>query len=174
MELLFEEKQKITQKWLIATVLLSSTVIILVFGYGFYRQIGLGLPFGNNPSSDSGLILISLLMLAIAIGIPWLLLGSYLEIKVYQDGIYFRYVPFIRKYRRINIHSIQSYAVRQYKPIKEFGGWGIRFGFKEKSVMYNISGNLAIELVLIDGKKIFLGTHKPEELKAALTNAIGK
>ena len=174
MELFFEEKQKIRQKWLIGIVLFSSAVIIIVFGYGIYNQIFLGKPFGNNPSSDSGLIAISFLMLFVAVGIPMLLLGSYLEIKVFQDGIYFRYIPFIRKFRRINFAAIQSFVIRKYKPIREFGGWGIRFGFKEKSIMYNVSGNMGIELVLKDGKKIILGTQRPEELQAALTKASAK
>jgi hypothetical protein len=61
--------------------------------------------------------------------------------------------------------------VRKYKPLAEFGGWGLRFGVSGKA--YNISGNKGLQLELTNNKKLLIGTQKPEELSEAL-NKIGK
>ncbi len=174
MELIFEEKQKIRQKWLIGIVFFSSFVMIAVFGYGIYQQIILGIPFGNKPASDTFLLLVGGLILLVSVGIPVLLLKAVLETKIYDDGIYFRYVPFIMKYRKINMLSVQSYEIKKYRPIRDFGGWGIRFSFKGKNIVYNVSGDMGLELVLQTGKIIILGTQKPDEIGNALRKALGR
>jgi len=58
--------------------------------------------------------------------------------------------------------------VRKYSPIGEYGGWGYRVAGKRSGVAYNISGNMGIQIELKNGKKILLGTRKPEEAKEAL------
>jgi len=58
-----------------------------------------------------------------------------------------------------------------YYPISEFGGWGLRGGFffnkgKEKAV--NVSGDIGIQLIFKNGKKLLIGTQKKEEAKRVL------
>jgi hypothetical protein len=37
---------------------------------------------------------------------------------------------------------------------------------------YNTSGNMGLQLIMKNGKKILIGTHKPDELDAFLKKAI--
>jgi hypothetical protein len=64
---------------------------------------------------------------------------------------------------------VASIEVRKYSPIKEYGGWGFRYGFKNGKA-YNISGNMGLQLILKNGDRILIGTQKPEELETYLKN----
>ncbi|MBK8703741.1 MAG: hypothetical protein IPN33_08970 [Saprospiraceae bacterium] len=60
--------------------------------------------------------------------------------------------------------------VRQYKPIAEFGGWGLRYSMSGKGRALNVSGNMGLQLEFKDGKKLLIGTQKPKEIELVLTN----
>ena len=55
-------------------------------------------------------------------------------------------------------------------PIAEFGGWGIRYGFGAGWV-WNVSGNMGVQLELDNGRKVLIGSQRPAELKDALDRA---
>ncbi len=59
-----------------------------------------------------------------------------------------------------------------YRPILEYGGWGIRYGLRGRA--YNVSGNRGLRVELTNGKHILFGSAKPEELKLALDNMMGR
>jgi len=52
--------------------------------------------------------------------------------------------------------------VRKYKPLLEYGGYGIR-GFGNNRAL-NISGNTGLQLVFKDGRKLLIGTKKGHEM----------
>jgi len=151
----FTETQRFRQLWVWALLL----VLGLLFGWAIIQQIILGIPWGNNPASDTGLILFSL----IPFGIVALFLMAKLETRIDRRGVSYRFFPVHRKWREIEWEMISRAYVRQYKPISEFGGYGIRFGIKGIRA-YNVSGNRGLQLELKDGKKLLIGTRKPEEL----------
>ena len=55
--------------------------------------------------------------------------------------------------------------MRQYSPIGEFGGWGIKYGFGGAGKVYNVSGNQGLQLVYHDGSKLLIGSKRPEEIQ---------
>ena len=57
-----------------------------------------------------------------------------------------------------------------YNPIMDFGGWGYRVSWKGKGTALNVKGNKGIELILKNGKKITIGTQKPEEAMHAINS----
>jgi len=57
---------------------------------------------------------------------------------------------------------VEAAEVRKYKPISEYGGWGLRYGFKGKA--YTVSGKTGLQLYMRAGKNILFGTSRPEEL----------
>ena len=61
---------------------------------------------------------------------------------------------------------MSQYQTRQYKPIREYGGWGIRYGRGGKA--YNVSGNKAVQLVLKNGKRLLIGSQRPDKLVEAI------
>ncbi len=71
--------------------------------------------------------------------------------------------------QRINIEDIAEWKIRTYKPIQEYGGWGIRFGISQSGTAYNTRGNVGLQLKLKSGKKILIGTQRASDLEAIMT-----
>jgi hypothetical protein len=88
-----------------------------------------------------------------------------LTVTVDDGGIHIRYYPFVR--RTIHFTDIRAFQARRYRPIREFGGWGIRTGLGKKSA-YNAKGDLGVELYLRDMRSVMIGSQRHEELAAAL------
>lgn len=101
--------------------------------------------------------LISLLILLL-----FLIVNLITEID--KEGIRIKYIPFHFKYINYNWSEIESCKIRKYNPIMEFGGWGIRYGFR-KMKSYTVKGNQGIQLVLKNGKDILIGTQKGKEIE---------
>jgi hypothetical protein len=164
-EIYFKEEQRFRQIWLWLTVIVAAAFP----WYGLIKQVILGDKFGNNPPPDWLLVLI---WLAFGIGLPLLFYFTRLITEVRSDGIYIKFVPFHFKFKHYPYPEIKSYEVREYKPIREYGGWGIRYGLNGK--VYNVYGNKGIQLTFKNNKKLLIGTQKPEELYRAISNAKSK
>lgn len=158
--ILFEEKQKPKQFWIWALLIVVCSMPL----YGLYSQMVLGKPFGNNPMSNSGLVLLFCFLLLTAVFV----LNITLRTKICKDGIYVKMFPFHAKFKVYHKESLAEAYVRKYQPVKEYGGWGLRYGFKN-GIAFNVSGNMGLQLELKSGKKILIGSNKPKELEHALT-----
>jgi hypothetical protein len=159
---LFREVQRFRQWW----------VLLLVIGlaglawYASVQQVILAAPFGSKPAPD---IILYLTVALIGIGLPWFMFAMKMTTVVRVDRIDIRFFPLHS--RSIPFTEIRSYRVREYRPILEYGGWGIRMTRKNGRA-YNVSGKQGLQLELVDGKKILIGTQKAEELMEALRQAI--
>ena len=162
-EVFFKEEQIFRQLWLWAIIILASTIPWI----GMIFQVILGHKFGNNPGPDW---LIILMWLVFGIGLPIFFYSLKLITEVRKDGIYLRYFPFHRKFKIFHYTEIESYAAREYKPIREYGGWGIRYVIG--GIAYNVYGNKGLQLILKSKKKILIGTQKPEEFYKAINKVI--
>lgn len=95
-----------------------------------------------------------------------------LETLVCEEGIYVRFFPFQIKFRFFGWDRLTKCHVRKFRPIIEFGGWGIK-GRSKKNYSLTVSGNQGLQLETVDGSRLLIGTQQPEELMATL-NAIDK
>jgi hypothetical protein len=136
---------------------------LIVLGILLY-QVFSGDPVGNNPMSNQGLILLVLGVLALSLSV----LAIRLETEIKEDGVYVRLFPFHLKFKRYPWRDIARVYLRQYSPIGEFGGFGLRYGGSKKGWAYNVSGNQGLQIELNNGKKLLIGTSRPEELKPVL------
>jgi hypothetical protein len=159
-EVLYSETQRFKQIWLWA-LLIGINCLML---YGVVQQVILGHPFGDKPSGDAELLILSALTLLIVI----LFLLLRLETRITKDGIYVRYYPFHLSFKHYPWDSLIKSYVRQYSPIMEYGGWGLRYGMFGKGTAFNVSGNKGLQLEFTDHKKILIGTRKPEEISETL------
>lgn len=155
---LFTEKQKFTQWW-IWLVLIGINGMFL---YGIYRQIILNEIFGDNQISNEALIVLYVLTLLITL----LFVIMRLDTKINKEGIYVRLYPLHLNFKFYKWDEIEKAYIRKYNPILEFGGWGLRFGFK--GMAYNVSGNKGLQLEFKNGNKLLIGTNRAEELKKVL------
>lgn len=115
-------------------------------------------------------VIISIFFLMFVIG---LLFFTRLEIFLTSKEIIFRYYPFQIKYKKLDYSEIKNYAIREYSPIMDYGGWGIRYAFKN-GWAYNVSGKMGIQIEKTDGKKILFGTRKENDFFLALDSSIKK
>jgi len=81
-----------------------------------------------------------------------------LEYKITNEKIEYKYFPFHRKWRSIDRSDVANISFVKYSALKEYGGWGIKYG--RKGIAYNVSGNYGIFVELKSGKTMMLGTVK--------------
>jgi hypothetical protein len=163
---MFQEVQKIRQTWIWVVVIFSGLSAAGIFGYGFYIQIIMGQKFGNKPMSDIELIIVSLSSIIIVVLITLLLGSAKLTTIIDKDRIEYRFFPLHFKTHKIEWNEVEKYEVIKYHPIRDYGGWGIRYGLKGKA--YNVSGDKGLQLYLKNGKKILIGTQRESELSGFL------
>lgn len=89
-----------------------------------------------------------------------------LKNQIRKDGVYVKFFPFHLSFKVYKWDKVSKLFVRQYDPISEYGGWGLRIGRNGKA--FNVSGNKGLQLEFHDNKKLLIGTNKPEELKETL------
>ena len=84
-------------------------------------------------------------------------------------GVWFGWVP---TYRRIvPIASIRKIEVVTFRPIVDYGCWGIRSGRDGERVLI-ARGNRGVRLELTDGSRLLIGSQRPEALATALEHAM--
>ena len=105
---------------------------------------------------------------AVTLGLTWLFYAMQLISEVRADGVHYRFAPFHRSYRVIPYEDITSCAPRQYRPIAEYGGWGIRHSWSGKGKAYNVSGDEGIQFELRDRTRLLLGSQRAAEFYAAI------
>ncbi|MFQ5777495.1 MAG: DUF6141 family protein [Terriglobia bacterium] len=163
----FVEEQRARQLWL-WLILLPSMAILWI---GFYYQIIRGVPFGKNPGPDWVWWVSAPL---VGVGLPWLLYSARMLTEVYGHGVVVRFTtglfPLYRK--TIPVEQIKSAEARTYRPLREFGGWGVRRGWGKRGWAYSVSGNRGVQLTLANGKGILLGSHDPERLALAIQRVL--
>jgi len=149
----FTENQRFSQWWL--WILILGIVGLML--YGLVQQVFFGVEFGNQPMSDSGLILFSFVLVAFAV----IFANIRLRTRIDKQAIGMQFTPLLKRTYRWD--DVESALIISYG----FVGYGIRLGSKH-GIIYNVNGNKGLALVLKSGKKLVIGTQKPEELEAFL------
>ena len=122
-EPLFREVQRFRQLWVWLIVLVATGVSL----WGFAQQVVFGVPFGNNPAPDWLLVLIAVL---VGVGLPVLMLTATLTTEVRAGAVRVRFSPFHLRWRKFPLAELASHEARTYRPLREYGGWGIRRGLR--------------------------------------------
>ncbi len=74
--------------------------------------------------------------------------------------LYLGHVPLVR--RTIPFSEIEGLEAVTYRPMREFGGWGVRGVGKRKA--WTARGNRAVELSLSGGRQLLIGSDRPQRL----------
>jgi len=164
----FHETQRFRQQWLWLVVIVALLPSVGITGYGVWRQVVMGKPFGDRPASDAGLLFAFTLVCVVSAAVIALLWSARLDVSVDEREVLIRFRPFHLKGRSIALSEIAEAQARTYRPIAEYGGWGIRMGFN--GMAYNVSGNEGVQLVLASGKRVLIGSQRSRELEAAIAS----
>ena len=149
----FKETQRFDQWW-VWTLLLG---IAAIWVWGIIQQVLLGSPFGDKPMTDAGLIMSAL----IPLGIIVLFRIMTLRTEITSDGIRVKYFPLWST--QLNWNQIKQAKIIKYG----FVGYGIRFS-DQYGTVYNVKGSLGLLVEKVNGKKILIGTQKPDELQTVV------
>jgi hypothetical protein len=171
-DVLFREVQRFHQRWLWVLVILGALALIGLFGYGMVQQLVFDKPWGDRPMSDTALAVTGTLLILLEIGFIALFATMKLITEVRSDGLYIRFVPFHLSFRRIPLEDLAGVEARTYSPIKEYGGWGIRFGRGGRA--YNVSGNRGVRIDYATGRHILIGSQRADELAQAISSILRK
>ncbi|SFM20157.1 DUF6141 family protein [Methanolobus profundi] len=156
---IFKEVQRFTQFWVWLAVLLPAAMA----WYGAIEQLVYGRPYGTNPVSDQGMVSI---LVAFGFLLPLFILSIRLVIVVRNSGIYVKFFPVHLSFKHYPFESISAYDAVTYRPLRDYGGWGIRYGSQGKA--YNIKGNRGLMLKLTNGKHLLLGSQESDVLKMSV------
>ena|SRR6218665_1759169 len=158
--ILFSEKQRFTQWWIWAILIGVNGLFI----FGIVEQVVFGKPFGDNPMSNLGLFLVAGGMFILSL----MLFFSKLETRVTRDELSVRMFPFHFRFKHFTWNQFSKIYVKEYSPIADYGGWGLRYSISGDGKAYNMSGKKGLQLEFTNGKKLLIGTQKAEELNAVL------
>ncbi|MCL6613689.1 MAG: DUF1648 domain-containing protein [Firmicutes bacterium] len=71
---------------------------------------------------------------------------------------------------RVRLHEISSVEIREFSPLKDFGGWGIRVN-TEGTWAFFYRGSKGVLITRRDGRKVLLGSDDPARLAAVIEAA---
>lgn len=164
----FKEEQRYTQWWVWLLLLLMFFVSVIPLWYGVYVQAVEDRVWGDQPMTTDKLVVVSIVVTLFVSAIIWLFLVQKLETEVTSEGLRYRYLPFISKWRVIKPNEIAGYTVGSYTPVSTYGDWGVRSGGKSIGKAYTISGKTGLQITLNGGSKILIGTQRKDALKYAM------
>ncbi|MUU77731.1 hypothetical protein GN138_04685 [Winogradskyella sp. HL2-2] len=87
--------------------------------------------------------------------------------------MHYKFFPFHWSFKVIKWKDIQNVYVRSYDALGEYGGWGLKGGAfwnKSKGKAINVSGDIGIQLILKNKKKLLIGTQKQNDVKNVLAS----
>lgn len=153
----YSETQRFRQLWIWALVTVPAIITISSMTWAIF-----------NTYSNSILILTTFFSSIFLSSIVYLAYIASLDTKITTDGVFIKFRPFHRKWILFPFESIQTAESCKYNPIRDYGGWGIRYGFKGKA--YNVSGNKGILIKFSEGTHLLIGSQKHLELSSVINN----
>lgn len=155
-EIVFEERQCFAERGI--------RNFFLVLACFFMASILIRLFFVTVEEDDfvMGVLIAGLLISAILS----LFLSNCLITQITIDGIYVRFPPFMPSEQEFLWKDIQEVYIIKYKPITQYGGWGIRIGPYGRA--FNISSTTGLQVIFKDNSRLLIGTRQPEKLIAVL------
>jgi hypothetical protein len=162
----FQEIQRFRQPSLWGLLGTLAFVVIGVMACGLLVQLILGRPWGKNPVPDGVLVLIAGFAILTVAGVVWLMYAAHFITEVRSSGLYVKFYPFHRSFQQIDLNNVINIEVVTYRPLRDYGGYGIRYGIGGKA--YNVYGNRGVKLTYREGKTLMIGSQRPEEFAGAL------
>ena len=165
----FHEEQSFDQWWVRLLVWGIAGLMAAVFGTGMYIQFVEGRPWGDNPMSDTGLAIVGPVAILFSLALALFLSRLRLITSVRSDGVHLNFVYMKKKF--IPFSDIERCEAVEYHPIRDFGGWGIRYGGKH-GWAYNVKGNRGVSLHLSGGARFLVGSQRDAELAEAISGRL--
>ncbi len=149
----FHEEQQFKRPWLIVLVVIGMLLPIGILVSGLTKE--------KLNAQELTLSLIAIIVVEIPLFVLFYL--SRLEIIITKEGMGYRWWPLQKKYRMMLKNDIVEIKTRK-SPAFTYGyHWVPGFGW-----VNNVRAGIGFQIKLKSGKKLFLGTERLAESKAAL------
>jgi hypothetical protein len=154
---LFREVQAIRQPkvWALVAILPAGFTFLLIW------QVLLGHPAGPQPMPNASVIGWTVFLWLIWLRLITVKLSTRIErgaISISLRGLW--------RVRRIAVVDIGKTEIVTYRPIEDYGGYGIRLTKRGRA--YIAGGNRGVRLTFAKGGKILVGSQVPEQLAQAI------
>jgi hypothetical protein len=127
-----------------------------------YRQWGVAQP------AIAGSLLWPALAVTLAVAV-WTA-GARLITEVREDGLFIDFI-WLWPERTIPWDQITGVETRTYRPVRDFGGWGVRWA--TRGIVYHARGKQGVRLILASGERVLVGSQRPGELAEAIAARAG-
>lgn len=128
---------------------------------------GLGLLRGHVWSLEFALGVVIGLVLLMSVIV--FLLHMTTEVTPTHVRVWFGWAPTYR--RVVSLDTVRSVEVVTYRPIADYGFWGIRSG-RDGDRALTARGNRGVRIELTDGSRLLIGSQQPEPLATVLDGAV--
>jgi len=137
-------------------------VTVLSLGVAVVLWVGAGVTFASSWGAT---------VVLGAVGGALLLFYGGQRTRVTRDGISIRYGLFGIRVFRCSIDEITAISLRTFAPLREFGGYGIRFS--RSTVAYYLAGRRGVQIERCGKIAALIGSDHPERLAAVLSAVSG-
>ena len=117
-------------------------------------------PIDSEPFDWFGLVILG------AVGL--FIFAIKLIVTVNAEGITYKYPPFHNKPNLLRWENIKSIELLRINPLKEFGGWGLRYG--KLGTAYTTRGRFILRIEKTEGQPINLTIAAPADFIKAIAN----
>lgn len=158
---LFSETQRFRQRWL--WIGYGAVFLVVLASFVYVAAVGAGAGFRFWAGALFAFVVLG--------GVGWLLWVSRLETRVDADGLHTRFYPLERTERTLIWNDMTGWQIATLRPLRDHGGRGLRIGRGGKA--YIVTGTKSVNILMKNGKTLFVGTTRPEELAVALERGKG-
>ena len=155
----FVEVQQFRQPWLWVLLIIVEAAFLVAL-------IPLIMRAQSTGETPIGLIIGLITMLTAGPALLLLFLLLKMETRVDDQRITINFQPFSK--RHISFQDVEQCEARKYRPIAEYGGWGLRWSWNGRA--YNVRGNRGVQLVLTGNRRVMIGSQRAEELAATINS----
>jgi len=142
--------------------------IVIVFWGTMVLAMASVLVSGDAPREQR--VLGAVVLGIVAVVVQWLVAG--LSVRLYPDAVVMGIGSSGWISKRVPFHEIVGLESVHYHPLREFGGWGIRFGAGGKRA-WTARGDEAVVLELRDGTRLYVGSDFPHRLEERIRALAG-
>lgn len=135
------------------------SVAIVSCAYSVFATAGGGMPFR---------LVVAVAILAGGWGLRTVLGGLTVLVQETRLVMHLGSVGLVRKV--VSFDSIVSLESVRYRPLVEFGGWGVRGARKKQA--WTARGDRAVVIGLEEGRRLYVGSDHPRRLEDALRGAV--
>lgn len=144
----------------------SGWILVVFWGVMFIAMVNVSM---KGPGSDLDRFWALVILGVVAVAVQLLVAG--LSVRLYRDHLVVGLGSLGLISKTIRYDQIVRTESVTYSPIREFGGWGVRWG-KDGKKVWSARGSHAVVLHLRDGTRLYVGSDSPHRLEERI-RAVG-